>query len=101
MIVNTHLLRTLTIAIFGIWCARLGAQPKAAAPFPLVKTTSRASVVLQPFRDPWPAGRERFRDISDHAQNEFDAFLNGSQEFNYENDYTNSAQKTQVTLTYD
>lgn len=75
--------------------------PKAAAPSLRVKAATGVSVVMRPFRDPWPAGRQRFWDISDHAEQRFDAFLNGSQKFNYQSSYPNSTQRTQVTLTYD
>jgi hypothetical protein len=75
--------------------------PRAAAPSPAVNPASAASVEMGVFRDPWPAARPRWWDISNAPARSFEGFLNGTQEFSYENSYSNPAQATRVVLSYD
>ncbi|MDQ3814909.1 MAG: hypothetical protein M3347_13275, partial [Armatimonadota bacterium] len=57
-----------------------------------------ASVPLLPYRDPWPAARERWWDLAD---NPLHAFLNGEQSFSYSNSGMSGVSATpQVVLTY-
>jgi hypothetical protein len=55
-----------------------------------------ASVTMIPFRDPWPSAKERWWDISNDTEQQFDAFLglDGSQPWSY-------ANNPRVILTYD
>lgn len=75
--------------------------PRAVAPSPTVNSATAKSVTFIPFQDPWAPAKERWYDSSNAVEKRFNAFLNGTQEFNYNSAYTNTQQATQVTLTFD
>jgi len=64
-----------------------------------------ANVTLNYYRDPWPAGRQRWWDISGNSaatRQPFASFLDGSQTFSYRNRYPNNPDRlSRVTVTYD
>ncbi len=75
--------------------------PRAAAPSPTVNAATAQSVTFIPLQDPWAPSKQRWYDISNDSEKRFDAFLDGTQEFNYNSVYTGTEQITQVTLTFD
>ena len=62
-------------------------------------------VTLKYYRDPWPAGRQRWWDITGNAtgsRQRYKAFLEGDQAFSYRNFYPAGSNRiTQVRLVYD
>jgi len=82
------------ILVAGLLCTFEPSRAQVPAP----ALGPMALVTLRPFRDPWPAGRERWWDVAD---NPFHAYLDGSQTFSYANAGAKDVDGApQVTLSY-
>jgi hypothetical protein len=77
---------------------RVNAQtPVLTPPQPVETINAPHTVQLKPYSDPWPSKAERWRDISNYAQRDFDAFIGRTGEIKQTFNYNNAT----VTLTYD
>ncbi|HEY0076200.1 MAG TPA: hypothetical protein VGB77_19010, partial [Abditibacteriaceae bacterium] len=90
---------SLVVALFSAPALqRVNAQtPVLTPPQPVETINVPHTVQLKPFNDPWPSKAERWRDVSDHAERDFNAFLGSTGETKQTFNYGNAT----VTLTYD
>src|SRR5687768_3878368 len=85
------------LAVF-VWCLGVLA-PSAVAQTsctPIAGMNATSCGTFVPMQDPWPSARERWWDISNTSEQQFDAFLglDGSQPWSY-------ANNPLVTVSYD